>query len=170
MCKIRTGQENQKGDITMKKLILFGLIAVMMVSMLGCSDTKSVSQDPKLLAETAWDTIYGFGDAELFMELTPIKKGTSEYYEAYDYVSDIIRNSKQPDSHILQEYVDVKTNDRDTFNKYVDELVTYGIEGVTAMREYVFSNLWDDSVQPDDEITVCVAKIGNIWYVVDYIP
>lgn len=58
----------------MKKLFLFGLIAVMMVSMLGCSDTKSVSQDPKVLAETAWDTIYGFGDAELFIGTYPDKK------------------------------------------------------------------------------------------------
>lgn len=152
----------------MKKLFLFGLIAVMMVSMLGCSDTKSVSQDPKVLAETAWDTIYGFGDAELFMELTPIKKGTSEYYEAYDYVSDIIRNSKQPDSRALQVYVDVKTNDRDMFNQYVDELAAYGIEGVTAIRKYAFTNLWENAFQSERSgLTVCVAKIGNNWYVVD---
>lgn len=152
----------------MKKLFLFGLIVVMVVSMLGCSDTKSVSQDPEVLAETAWDTIYGFGDTELFMELTPMKKGTSDYYEAYDYVSDIIRNSKQPDSHILQEYVDVKQYDRDVFDKYVDELSTYGIEGVTAMRKYIFANQWDNTVQLDREITVVsVAEIGKNWYVVD---
>lgn len=146
-----------------KIIVILALLVAIVLCAVGILDSRSqtVYDSPKDMSESVLTCIYGWKDISMFMPLTPYKKGTDIYSEAYSTVNSLMKNTGHEDEYVSKGEINLKSTDRKLYNECIDTLSKNGITDISSIKGFTYE------VNNTEEITIYVAKIEKKWYAIN---